>query len=336
MSQPPAPAFGSDDTAYQTGNTYRPYSPADSAFPPPADPSPPEEAPLPPAEPSYPTTQPSYSEAGSTAPQQAFGQDAAAFPPGDAPYPSAETAFRSADFPSAEPSFPATASFGSDEGSAAAPDETYKGLPKRVRQANLAPQLRDRAAPSGTASAASGDNVANRSPDDIRNALSAMQRGWQQGRARDQGSPADDGTPGSDAPADRANEAIRAIPLGPVSASPDEGTLAGEERPVREDERPAARSIGNSDNANAGNGMDSHGDTGGYGHGSDAGNYGTADNYGAGNVGYPDYSTEPAGSTGSGDDTRQSAETEASGGEDQTYRGETMTFDRDRKPGGTA
>jgi hypothetical protein len=336
MSQPPAAAFGSDNMAYQTGNTYRPYSPADSAFPPPADPSPPEEAPLPPAEPSYPTTQPSYSEAGSTAPQQAFGQDAAAFPPGDAPYPSAETAFRSADFPSAEPSFPATASFGSDEGSAAAPDETYKGLPKRVRQANLAPQLRDRAAPSGTASAASGDNVANRSPDDIRNALSAMQRGWQQGRARDQGSPADDGTPGSDAPADRANEAIRAIPLGPVSASPDEGTLAGEERPVREDERPAARSIGNSDNANAGNGMDSHGDTGGYGHGSDAGNYGTADNYGAGNVGYPDYSTEPAGSTGSGDDTRQSAETEASGGEDQTYRGETMTFDRDRKPGGNA
>jgi signal transduction histidine kinase len=60
----------------------------------------------------------------------------------------------------------------------------YKGLPRRVRQANLAPQLRD--APAATGSqpeAASGDNVANRSPDDIRNALSAMQRGWQQGRS---------------------------------------------------------------------------------------------------------------------------------------------------------
>ncbi len=44
MSQPPAAAFGSDDTAYQTGNTYRPYSPADSAFPPPGDPFPLPEA----------------------------------------------------------------------------------------------------------------------------------------------------------------------------------------------------------------------------------------------------------------------------------------------------
>ena len=316
MSQPPAAAFGSDDTAYHTGNTYRPYSPADSAFPPPGDPFPVPEAPLPPAEPSYPTTQPSYSEAGSTAPQQAFGQDAAAFPPGDAPYPSAETVF-----PGAEPSFPATASVGSDEPATAQPDETYKGLPKRVRQANIAPQLRDRATPSSAASAASGDNVANRSPDDIRNALAAMQRGWQQGRARDQGGPAEDVTPGSDAPADGANEATRAIPLGPVSASPDEGTLAGEERLVPEDERPATGSNGNSGNGNAGNGMDSHGDSGGYGYGSNADSYETADNYGVGNVGYPDYSTESAGSTGSGDDTERSAETEASGSEDQSYRG---------------
>ena len=151
-----------------------------------------------------------------------------------------------------------------------------------MRQANLAPQLRDRATSSSTASAASGDNVANRSPDDIRNALSAMQRGWQQGRARDQGGP-DDATPGSDAPAEGVNEASRAIPLGPVSASPDEGTLAGEEGLVREAERPAARSNANSGSADSGsgsagngvdshgdsgsaaNGMDSHGDTGGYG-----------------------------------------------------------------------
>jgi hypothetical protein len=331
MSQPPAAAFGSDDTAHQTGNTYRPYSAADSAFPPPGDPFSLPEAPLPPAEPSHPTTQSSYSETGSTAPQQAFGPGAAAFPPGDAPYPSAETAFPSADFPSAdfpsadfpsadfpsaEPSFPATASFGSDEPATAQPDETYKGLPKRVRQANLAPQLRDRATPSSTTSAASGDNVANRSPDDIRNALSAMQRGWQQGRARGQGGPADDVTPGSDAPADGANEATRAIPLGPVSASPDESTRAGEERLVPEDEQPATRSNGNSGNGNAVNGMDSHGDADGYGYGSNAGDYGTADNYG-----YSDYSTESAGSTRSGDDTGRNAEKEASGSEDQSYRG---------------
>jgi hypothetical protein len=60
--------------------------------------------------------------------------------------------------------------------------DDYKGLPRRVRQANLAPQLRDAAA-SSQAETPSGDTVANRSPDDIRSALSAMQRGWQQGRS---------------------------------------------------------------------------------------------------------------------------------------------------------
>jgi hypothetical protein len=74
-------------------------------------------------------------------------------------------------------------------------DESYKGLPRRVRQANLAPQLRDAApAPGSPKAAASGDNVANRSPDDIRNALSAMQRGWQQGRSATEGGTTDDGT----------------------------------------------------------------------------------------------------------------------------------------------
>jgi hypothetical protein len=74
-------------------------------------------------------------------------------------------------------------------------DESYKGLPRRVRQANLAPQLRDAPAAAGSpAAAASGDNVANRSPDDIRNALSAMQRGWQQGRSVTDGGATDDST----------------------------------------------------------------------------------------------------------------------------------------------
>jgi signal transduction histidine kinase len=74
-------------------------------------------------------------------------------------------------------------------------DESYKGLPRRVRQANLVPQLRDAPAAPGSPAAASGDNVVNRSPDDIRNALSAMQRGWQQGReARDAGQGFEDHT----------------------------------------------------------------------------------------------------------------------------------------------
>ncbi len=67
-----------------------------------------------------------------------------------------------------------------DEGS-----DDYKGLPRRVRQANLAPQLR-----SSAAAAASGPSGVPKataaSLTDMRNTLSAMQRGWQQGRSQSQ------------------------------------------------------------------------------------------------------------------------------------------------------
>ena len=58
----------------------------------------------------------------------------------------------------------------------------FKGLPRRVRQANLAPQLR-----SATTSGAQGPAVPQAtaaSLADMRNTLSAMQRGWQQGRSQ--------------------------------------------------------------------------------------------------------------------------------------------------------
>ncbi len=63
--------------------------------------------------------------------------------------------------------------------------EEYKGLPRRVRQANLAPQLRSSASaspesPSGVPRATAA------SLSDMRNTLSAMQRGWQQGRSQSQ------------------------------------------------------------------------------------------------------------------------------------------------------
>jgi hypothetical protein len=63
--------------------------------------------------------------------------------------------------------------------------EDYKGLPRRVRQANLAPQLRSSAAaasdgPGGVPLASSASLT------DMRNTLSAMQRGWQQGRSQSQ------------------------------------------------------------------------------------------------------------------------------------------------------
>ncbi|MEV6632366.1 nitrate- and nitrite sensing domain-containing protein [Actinoplanes sp. NPDC051470] len=64
-----------------------------------------------------------------------------------------------------------------DEPAAAPPGETTReGLPKRVRQANLAPQLRE-AAPEDDA-----DTVPTRSPDEIRSMMSALQRGSTRGR----------------------------------------------------------------------------------------------------------------------------------------------------------
>jgi signal transduction histidine kinase len=78
---------------------------------------------------------------------------------------------------------------GSDDGSfgeglASGGAEDYKGLPRRVRQANLAPQLRSSAAadPGSTGvPQATAPSLA-----DMRNTLSAMQRGWQQGRSQSQ------------------------------------------------------------------------------------------------------------------------------------------------------
>jgi hypothetical protein len=63
--------------------------------------------------------------------------------------------------------------------------DEYKGLPRRVRQTNLAPQLRASAAAAG-ASGASVPPATAASLTDMRNTLSAMQRGWQQGRSQAQ------------------------------------------------------------------------------------------------------------------------------------------------------
>jgi len=63
--------------------------------------------------------------------------------------------------------------------------EDYKGLPRRVRQANLAPQLRASAKASPTGQAGVPPATAA-SLTDMRNTLSAMQRGWQQGRSQSQ------------------------------------------------------------------------------------------------------------------------------------------------------
>lgn len=61
----------------------------------------------------------------------------------------------------------------------------YKGLPRRVRQASLAPQLRSSAA-AGPAESTGVPQATSASLSAMRNTLSAMQRGWQQGRAETQ------------------------------------------------------------------------------------------------------------------------------------------------------
>ncbi|WP_431964014.1 sensor histidine kinase [Actinacidiphila sp. bgisy160] len=80
------------------------------------------------------------------------------------------------------------------------------GLPRRVRQASLAPQLRSDSTTTRTRTAATGgadgDGGDERSPEEVRDRMASLQRGWLRGRA----DTADDlGTDGTDdvRPADR-------------------------------------------------------------------------------------------------------------------------------------
>jgi hypothetical protein len=60
-------------------------------------------------------------------------------------------------------------------------DLTELGLPRRIRQTSLAPELRE---PQPPESSGEDDGVAGwRSPDETRDAFTALQRGWQRGRA---------------------------------------------------------------------------------------------------------------------------------------------------------
>jgi len=65
-------------------------------------------------------------------------------------------------------------------------DGDIKGLPRRVKQASLAPQLRASPPPRQTtvASVAPSSGSMGPSPAEIRQTMSALQRGWQQGRSQ--------------------------------------------------------------------------------------------------------------------------------------------------------
>jgi signal transduction histidine kinase len=70
-------------------------------------------------------------------------------------------------------------------GEAAAGDAgDFKGLPRRVRQASLAPQLRASSSPASPQESPGVPPATAASLTDMRNTLSAMQRGWQQARSQ--------------------------------------------------------------------------------------------------------------------------------------------------------
>ncbi|WP_327120746.1 nitrate- and nitrite sensing domain-containing protein [Streptomyces sp. NBC_01341] len=85
-----------------------------------------------------------------------------------------------------------------------APD-TVGGLPRRIRQASLAPQLREDSAARapGIAPAATDDDL-ERDADDVRNRMASLQRGWERGRRQNaedvtgHGETAPGTTPGGD------------------------------------------------------------------------------------------------------------------------------------------
>jgi hypothetical protein len=83
-------------------------------------------------------------------------------------------------FASGPPSVVAARNGAVAEPQAAPVDVTEIGLPRRTRQASLAPELRDpQSAEAGTDDRTTGGP----SPDETRDAFTALQRGWERGRA---------------------------------------------------------------------------------------------------------------------------------------------------------
>jgi hypothetical protein len=74
------------------------------------------------------------------------------------------------------PAGPDPASPGADQGG--------NGLPRRVRQANLAPQLRADPPRRLTSTPAAAGLTGGPTPAEIRQTMSALQRGWDEGRSQ--------------------------------------------------------------------------------------------------------------------------------------------------------
>jgi len=83
--------------------------------------------------------------------------------------------------PAAQPETPP------ESGAPAQPATTYRGLPRRTRQASLSPHLRDRppAATRPRAAEPVAAPASTREPEEARDLAASLQRGWQRGRQAD-------------------------------------------------------------------------------------------------------------------------------------------------------
>ncbi|MFI0356945.1 nitrate- and nitrite sensing domain-containing protein [Actinomadura sp. 9N407] len=108
---------------------------------------------------------------------------------------------------------PAPASYAHPEHASFAPPEpaaapvppqggTHAGMPRRVRRANLAPQLRKTAETRSAERSATTTGEIPRPPERARSFMSSMQSGWQRGRAEDIGT----GTPDEGTDADQGEQ----------------------------------------------------------------------------------------------------------------------------------
>ena len=133
--------------------------------------------------------------------------------------------------PGSPPAAPADADPGSPADEPAAEGD-IKGLPRRIRQASLAPQLRADP-PQRRVTLASSGPSSGPSPADIRRTMSALQRGWEQGRI--QSAPGPGGSEPPWPPSGGTPDSAEAGRPADVGSSPGPG--GGDDSTAGEEER---------------------------------------------------------------------------------------------------
>lgn len=113
-------------------------------------------------------------------------------PSGRSPGAPALRLHRSSDVPDAP-----RASVKGDDSRSAQPSEESDDLPRRIRQASLAPQLRD-GSPAGPPGPSRVRGDAERTPEAVRDRMAAYRDGWSRGGGRDPGRPAPSQPPPGD------------------------------------------------------------------------------------------------------------------------------------------